>query len=96
MRTLAFSLIMAVASCAPAYAQQCFPFDEIHSGLTQDYGEEPLFDGISSQGPRLMIYVNPTTGSWSAVVLVTPQCSFLVDAGKDYDSFRVPMRGQPL
>lgn len=78
MRALLTAL--ALASCAPAHAQntpagpQCAPYELLVAGLARNYGENRRVAGLAGVEGRLLfeVYANDETSTWTAIT-VTPE-----------------------
>ncbi len=55
-------------SITAAEALQCAPRDAIESWLKNSYGEQQAFVALNHKGDQLLVYLNPESGSWSAVL----------------------------
>ena len=87
---LVFAFILWFVS--PAQAQMCSNFKEGAAKLKKDYGESPLFRGVSANGYMIIVFLNPESGTWT-VGRIMPQNSTVMcplDAGGD-GSIRVDM-----
>jgi len=62
--------LVALILTTPAFAQQpCGDASKVHKMLSEEYGEKPLAELDDSFGRHLVIYVSPTTLSWTVVHL---------------------------
>ena len=81
-------LIPMLIICTPVVAQQsnmqrCADAQKIHDFLVIEYGEKPFAEMKNSDGQQLIMYVNPTTSSYTVIVTDMKQ-SCGVSAGKDF------------
>ena len=83
MKNLAILTAMAVASCAPAYAQQCAITVDIHGELGETYGEEPIFLGMQADGTVIEIWAGDET--WTAFVSRPDGMSCVLTDGVGYE-----------
>lgn len=61
---------LALILATPAFAEQpCGDAIKIHKMLSEEYGEKPLAELDDNFGRHLVIYVSPTTLSWTVVHL---------------------------
>ena len=70
-RTLAAAGAMALV-LTPAWGQACLPAEEGDRQLEAQFGERPLFEGVTAQGDELRLFLNPKTGSWTLVIYPEP------------------------
>jgi len=80
------TVLSIVAACAvvPAHAQDipCILTEQMHTGLSEDYGETMVFTGHWQDG-MFEFWVNPMGGGWSVVVSKNGT-SCLIATGKDW------------
>tara|TARA_R110002020_G_scaffold39652_2_gene117580 strand:- start:7514 stop:7864 length:351 start_codon:yes stop_codon:yes gene_type:complete len=80
------AVFIFVLWCAsPAQAQGCSSVEEGSAKLKKNYGETPVFRGVSASGYMIVIFLNPETGSWT-VGRIMPQNRKVMcplDAGGD-------------
>jgi len=68
MRYLIPLLLMTTAAVAQQQSQNpCDTAQKVHEFLTQQYGEKPFIEFKDSQGRQMIMYVNPTTGSYTVI-----------------------------
>lgn len=60
---------LALILATPAFAQPCSDAKEVNKLLTKDYGEKPFIEMDDNLGRHLVIYLNSSTLSWTAVAL---------------------------
>lgn len=60
---------LALILATPAFAQPCSDANEVHKLLTKDYGEKPFIEMDDNLGRHLVIYLNASTLSWTAISL---------------------------
>lgn len=84
IRYLALALLFA----GPAYAD-CGPFDQIAEQLSEKFGEQLAFGGMNNQGAYTLLYINPDTGTWTAVWVQPSGEACLVDAGESGELIEV-------
>lgn len=66
-----------------ANAQQlCQPTEVVTSTLTENYGEHEIFGGLDAQERLVQMYLNPETGTWTAVMSTPNGISCVVAAGE--------------
>lgn len=57
---------------------------EVHARyLAEKYGEVPLFSGVAADGIALQLFVNRTTGSWTALLVRGDGISCVTTAGEN-------------
>lgn len=60
--------LTTVVTTAAAQQSNCASYDVVISVLEADYGEEPLFAGMSLPNTDLIqLFINPDTGTWTAI-----------------------------
>ncbi len=89
LRPLVF--LAAIGAALPVLAEQKGAADdspavcarhEIHARyLAEKYGEFPLFSGVAADGISLQLFVNRTTGTWTALLVRGDGISCLTTAG---------------
>ena len=80
MKILALSTALAVsASCAYA---QCETRESMSASLKERYGEVVVAQGINSLGV-FELWMNPTTGTWTATVYFPDGRMCVLEAGSD-------------
>lgn len=63
-------LIALLFLCTPALAEQpCSEANKVNELLSKDYGEKPFIEMDDNYGRHLVIYLNASTLSWTAVSL---------------------------
>lgn len=98
MRVLLMILLIAAALllatfAADAQQQPCAPLKDVQKELSGKYGEHPAWVGIDNRGP-VMMTMNPTTGTWSIIVLRNGLACFL-GAGDRGQLVDLPKPGEP-
>ncbi|MBL4767847.1 MAG: hypothetical protein JKY94_09055 [Rhodobacteraceae bacterium] len=91
-----FIAITALAVClaVPASAQSnCGPTAILTAKLADKFGETPIFNGLTNKG-LVSVWINPETGSWSALFTNPNGSSCLVSSGKNGE-FIPPLIGDP-
>lgn len=71
---------------APALAQQAGPCDEsqkVYELLTGSYGEKPFIEMKDSKNRKLVMFVNPQTGTWT-VIATDDKLACGISAGKEF------------
>ena len=79
-------LIPLLLISTSAIAQQSGPCDEsqkVYELLTNQYGEKPFVEMKDSKGRKLIMFVNPQTGSWT-VVATDDSIACGISAGKEF------------
>lgn len=76
---LASSLVMAFG--APAYAGQCTEKQALDDELSRRFGESEFATGLSETN-AVKFYRNPTSQTWSVVVIMPNGVACLVAAGE--------------
>ena len=69
-----------------ALAQQTGPCDEsqkVYELLTKQYGEKPFVEMRDTKGRKMVMFVNPQTGSWT-VIATDDKTSCGISAGKEF------------
>lgn len=85
---VAFLCISTAAHAAP-----CLPdLDQFAKALHDQFGEVPQVGGLMPQGRPLIIFANPATGTWTAV-LQTREGQFCSPASGE--GFKAMPTGQP-
>jgi hypothetical protein len=79
MRTLA---ALAVCLAMPAHAEeQCGGFADMAAALSEKYGEAQHFIGMDSRQLVTVLFINPATGSWTALLVEASGRACMVAAG---------------
>ena len=83
----------ALAAAFPAQAEQkadgskgpaICARHELHARYLADkFGEFPLFSGVSADGIALQLFVNRSTGSWTALLVRNDGVSCVTSAGEN-------------
>tara|TARA_R110000824_G_C15178374_1_gene673540 strand:- start:1025 stop:1378 length:354 start_codon:yes stop_codon:yes gene_type:complete len=80
------AVFIFVLWCAsPAQAQGCSSVKEGSVKLEKNYGETPVFRGVSASGYMIVIFLNSDSGTWTAARIM-PQNRMVMcplDAGAD-------------
>lgn len=81
---------------APANAQQqmCGAYDEVVANITgPKYGEVPIFGGtVGTQdpGPLMLTFANPTTRTWTTIMVPKPGVACMVFGGSGFGAAKIP------
>jgi peptidoglycan/LPS O-acetylase OafA/YrhL len=59
----------------------CFPAAGVASSLANEFGERPVIRGVTNVGNLLVVTANPSTGSWTALLIPDRQTACIVVAG---------------
>jgi hypothetical protein len=92
-RIYALALIL-LAGPAAAQNTQCGPTPRIEAFLTQQHGESVIFQGLSGAS-RIRLFLNPESGSWTAVADSASGVTCLVASGQAGTAYPVVMPGDP-
>lgn len=97
-RTLAMLAFAASAAAAPAWAEEvsrpaapegderpavCATYRVHARYLAERYGEMPMFTGSVDDTVLLQVFVNRTTGSWTALLVRADGVSCVTSAGEN-------------
>lgn len=99
MKRLYALATVAATLAAPAVAQQqplCGPMAELLPAFEEQYGETPLFTGLSASGFIMTIIANPESGTFSVFRVDTYGVACLLDIGQAGRIFKPEMPGEPL
>ena len=78
-------LRLALALLAtPAAAQTCLPLPAVIETLTDQWGEAPVGQGLSTGGAIVTVWTNPETGTWTITVTRPDGATCLIGAGTDF------------
>ena len=77
--------LLLAASTATATQSMCTLFTEGAAKLKKEYGETPIFRGVSQAGHLIVLFYNSETASWTVGRLVpqNPNIMCPLDAGID-------------
>ena len=89
MKTLA--IIALIATCAPAYSQDCMPTQEAHDQLGELFGEEVVFSALKDDGSLVEIFGADKT--WTMIQTFPDGTSCYVAHGEGYE---IPARSPNL
>jgi hypothetical protein len=81
MRT-ALALLLALVPIGAAAQNVCADVAETRRQLAEKYGEQRAFHGLSASGAMVEVWVNPDTGSYTAIRVLPNGKACLVDAGE--------------
>lgn len=74
--------LAAVFIAAPAASQQqCGPSATLAQHLADNFGERPVFEGVTPDGSLLVFFVNDTSGTWT-IAVIQGAVACLVSAGQ--------------
>lgn len=79
-------LIPLLLISTSAIAQQTKPCEEsqkIYNFLIDNYGEKPFVEMKETTGRKLVIFVNPQTGSWT-VITTDDKIACGISSGKEF------------
>lgn len=62
-------VILGILSTVAKAATQCAPEVAVLEGLATKFGETPIFSGATESDSRIVMTVNPDTGTWTALTL---------------------------
>ena len=87
---------LAVCLAMPAFAEEkCGPYAEIAAGLAKEYGEAQRFVGLDNNGLVTVLFFNPKTSSWTALIVDPTGKACMVSAGVNGDFIPAPPEGAP-
>lgn len=78
---------------APTQPQlACAAYDTMVGILMIKYGEKPMAGGTITgvPGPGMQIFVNPTTWTYSQILITAPGQACIVFAGKNFAPLKMP------
>lgn len=89
--------ILAGAVLAKAAAAQptCMPHDELVPQLIEMHGERLAYSGLTSKQNILEIWVNPSTGAWTAVILNAADMACVASQGEFWQDWTAEPAGVP-
>lgn len=88
---IVLAALIGVILAGPVAAQECIPYEAIADGLTKDFGEVRLLQGLSAQGWIMELWTNPQSGSWSIVLQGPNGCGHIADGGDNISLLSVKM-----
>ena len=84
---LVFICILLFATSKESYSQgpACDPMEKITTGLNQMHGETPrAFAKLDEGGSPIIIFVNPTSGTWTIIMLMSDDIGCIVTSGTNW------------
>ena len=79
MKTLA---ALAVCFAMPAFAnEKCGGYADMAAALSREFGEAQRFVGVDSRGLVTVLFFNPETSSWTALIVAPDGRACMVAAG---------------
>lgn len=90
MKFLATAVLMSLPMAAIAQTN-CASTDEVYSIVRDRYQESRVLSGFSLSGHVTEFWVNPDSGSWTAIVTRPDGISCIADQGTD--AVRATMKG---
>lgn len=91
---VAAAIAFFLARPAVAQSNTCAPKDYLVQQMALMYGESRVFAGLNGSGKMVEIWLNPATGSWTAVIVSPDGTACAVSAGQGGTIF-VPIAGDP-
>jgi hypothetical protein len=92
-------IITALAVCLamPAFAEdnKCGAYPEMAAELVNKYGEAMRFVGLDSNGLVTVLFFNPETSSWTALIVEPSGRACMVAAGMNGELLPAPPEGDP-
>lgn len=85
------AIIALIATCAPAYAQDCMATHDAHDQIGELYGEEVVFSALKDDGSLVEIF--GADESWTMIQTFPDGRSCYVAHGEGYD---IPARKPTL
>lgn len=76
--------LLCVLCTGVAAEPVCHPHEQFSAVLAGRYGETPQVQAMTNTGMMLMIFVNPKTGTWSALQTDATGLACLVAAGTKF------------
>jgi len=94
--------LLLISTSAFAQQQQNGPCDEaqkVFELLTNKYSEKPFIEMKDSKGRKLVMFVNPQTGTWT-VIATDDKIACGISAGSDFtpadpNKFKVELKKDP-
>lgn len=84
---------------ATAHAQEggdiCGPSEAVHEALAERFGEQRAWFGVTGSGSIIEIWVNPETGTWTALQTYARGESCVREDGASATSFDFVPTGAP-
>jgi formylmethanofuran dehydrogenase subunit D len=74
---------IVLAQAAPT----CGPFDVVLANLREKYGEVVSVRALNKERNALVIFSNPKTGSWTAMVVMPNGTACGIDSGNGFDKY---------
>ena len=75
------AVFVFLGSESQAQQTQCGPSATLAQHLADNFGERPVFEGVTPDGSLLVFFVNDTSGTWT-IALVQGSAACLVAAGQ--------------
>jgi len=80
-------VVFLVGTARDAYSEapNCGPMKKISSGLSNLHGETPrAFAKLDEGGSPIIIFVNPTSGTWTIIMLMSDDIGCIVTSGTNW------------
>lgn len=87
----AFLVAVGLAIASPSFAQDgprpCAPRDVAFRMLTEVHGEELIGQGLADSGEYIVeVFVNPSTGGWTAIATTPNGTSCMLESGTGWSA----------
>jgi len=80
----------------PALAQSpCGPITNLTAHLAANHNEAPVARGVDAAGRLLLMYVDPASGTWTAVVAQPDGLACIVSTGTGWEAVDSKPTGRP-
>ncbi len=88
---------LAVCLAMPAFAEdnKCGAYPAMAAELVTKYGEALRFVGLDSNGLVTVLFLNPETSSWTALIVEPSGRACMVSAGVNGELLPIPPEGDP-
>lgn len=80
----AFVFLVPVAFAQMIFAAPCGPRGQVEKDMNDDYGEAVAGAGFNTAGVPIVIYMNPTTRTFSILMRMTNGTTCVIAAGRDF------------
>lgn len=84
---LVVGALFLLGTAKDAYSQgpACDPMEKITTGLNQMHGETPrVFAKLDEGNVPIIIFVNPTSGTWTIIMLMSDDIGCIVTSGTNW------------
>jgi hypothetical protein len=99
IKSLLTAGVISLATITPVIAQNnnCNTYERAQESLTNGYGEYPVWEGLVSSFQFIVqLWVNPQTGTWTALTVSPDGMACVVSDGMPFTFIDPPVNGEPM